>query len=345
VTRLTIYFQSTTALFDRTSTMLQKLVASLTVLAFGSVVMINLAGCGSNSSNDTENANKPTLLYSSTPEEYTQSIVTLLAANKPERFVEFAFPTREKLLAFIAARVPENQKERALKRIGKEYAQQKASVLASFGEVRKAVEKVGGDWKSAKITSTNYDLRRERGVTETDIDVGISAGNKAIEISLTNCVLIDGHWYSMTRLKLEELLNPVIGTIIYDGKPLAGARIRLEATRGAPRVYACDSKSDGTFEIEAVYATKTKKGAPAGNYRILVGKFGNPPDPAVGEAAELELVEQSTNEGNIVEDAASRSQINAKFNNSSTTPLKIDIIPGANNVTIDMKSDGTGAIK
>ena len=308
--------------------MLQKLVASLTVLAFGSVVMINLAGCGSNSSNDTENANKPTLLYSSTPEEYTQSIVTLLAANKPERFVELAFPTREKLLAFIATRVPENQKERALKQIGKEYAQQKASVLASFGEVRKAVEKVGGDWKSAKITSTNYDLRRERGVTETDIDVGISAGNKTIEISLTNCVLIDGHWY-----------------IIYDGKPLAGARIRLEATRGAPRVYACDSKSDGTFEIEAVYATKTKKGAPAGNYRILVGKFGNPPDPAVGEAAELELVEQSTNEGNIVEDAASRSQINAKFNNSSTTPLRIDIIPGANNVTIDMKSDGTGAIK
>ena len=332
---------------------MNKLFLSLAIVLFSSLLLLNLAGCGGNSSNETENANKPIKLYASTPEEYTQSVLTLLAANEPETFVEFAFPTKEKLRAFIAARVPENRKEQALEQIGKGYAQQKAKVLASFGEIRKAVEKAGGDWKSAKITSTNYDLMTENGITGTSIYVGISAGNKTIEMDLKNCLLINGRWYSMNKLKLEELLNPAIGTIIYDGKPLTGARIRLEATRGAPRVYACDSKSDGTFEIEAVYATKTKKGAPAGNYKVLVGKFGNPADHATGnrdfdagEVAELELIEQSTKEGgSVLEDAASKTQINAKFNNSSTTPLRVDVATGVNNLTIDLKSDGTGTVK
>ena len=331
---------------------MNKLFLSLAIVLFSSLLLLNLAGCGGNSSNETENANKPIKLYASTPEEYTQSVLTLLAANEPETFVEFAFPTKEKLRAFIAARVPENRKEQALEQIGKGYAQQKAKVLASFGEIRKAVEKAGGDWKSAKITSTNYDLMTENGITGTSIYVGISAGNKTIEMDLKNCLLINGRWYSMNKLKLEELLNPAIGTIIYDGKPLTGARIRLEATRGAPRVYACDSKSDGTFEIEAVYATKTKKGAPVGKYKVLVGKFGNSPtgvenlNDDFNEAAELELVEQQTESGeNVVENIAGKTQINEKFNNSSTTPLRVNVATGVNNLTIDLKSDGTGTVK
>ena len=36
--------------------MVQKSFPSLIVLAFSSLVMFNLAGCGGNSSNDTENA-------------------------------------------------------------------------------------------------------------------------------------------------------------------------------------------------------------------------------------------------------------------------------------------------
>jgi hypothetical protein len=322
--------------------MFQKLFPSLAILAFSSLIMLNLTGCGGNSSNDSENTKKAELT-ASTPEEFSQSVVSMLIDNDADGFIKFVFPAKEELLAFVTAHVPENRKERILEQIDKEYAELNAQILTSFGEVRKAVETAGGDWKSVKITSTDYDLQTRDGVTKTSIDVVISAGNQDVEMKLDDCLLINGRWYTTNEMKLTgELVNPVIGKIIYDGKPLTGARIRLQATtRGASRVYACDSKSDGTFEIEAVYATKTKKGAPVGKYKVLVGKFGNPADPAAGEAAELELVEQSI----FVEDAASRSQINAKFNNSSTTPLRIDIIPGTNKITIDMKSDGTGAIK
>ena len=147
-------------------------------------------------------------------------------------------------------------------------------------------------------------------------------------------------------------MNPVNGKITYDGKPLAGARIRLEATDGASRVYACDSKADGTFEIEAVYATETKKGAPVGKYKVLVGKFekdtsaATETDPDADEAAELELIEQQTESGeDVVEAVSVKNQIHEKFNYSSTTPLTVEVKAGVNNITIDLKSDGTGTVK
>jgi len=150
-----------------------------------------------------------------------------------------------------------------------------------------------------------------------------------------------------------EDVNPVKGKITYDGKPLGDARIRLEATGGsASRVYACDSKADGTFSIEAVYSTETKEGAPAGTYKILVGKFEKDTsateetDPDADEEAELELVEKQTEGGeDVVEAASAKSQISEKFNNSSTTPLTVEVKAGENNITIDLKSDGTGTVK
>ena len=331
--------------------MLQKLFPSLAILAFSSLVMFNLAGCGGNSSNDTENTKKAELT-ASTPEEFSQSVVSMLIENDADGFIKFVFPAKEELLAFVTAHVPENRKERVLEQIDKTYAEQKAKIMASFGEFRKTAEKAVTDWKSVKITSTDYDLWTEDGVTTTSIDVVISAGNQEVEMQLDDCLLINGRWYTTDEMKLiGESVNPVIGKIIYDGKPLAGARIRLEATTpGASRVYACDSKSDGTFEIEAVYATKTKKGAPAGEYKVLVGKFrrdtvGEADAQAEGadfnEAAELELVEQSA----VATSVAAKSQINEKFNNSSTTPLRVNVAPGENNINIDLKSDGTGTVK
>jgi hypothetical protein len=333
--------------------MLQKLFPSLTVLAFSSLVMLNLAGCGGNSSNDTENTKKAELT-ASTPEEFSQSVVSMLIENDADGFIKFVFPAKEELLAFVTAHVPEDRKETVMEQIDKEYDEQKAKVLASVGELRKAVEKAGGDWKSTKTTSTNYDLQTRDGVTGTNIDVVISAGNQDVEMQLDDCLLINGRWYTTDEMKLTgEFVNPVNGKITYDGKPLAGARIRLEATTpGASRVYACDSKADGTFEIEAVYATKTKRGAPVGKYKVLVGKFGNSPtgvenlNDDFNEAAELELVEQQTESGeNVVENIAGKTQINEKFNNSSTTPLRVNVATGVNNLTIDLKSDGTGTVK
>ena len=332
--------------------MLQKLFPSLAILAVSSLIMLNLAGCGGNSSNETENTKKAELT-ASTPEEFSQSVVSMLIENDADGFITFVFPTKEELLAFVAAHVPENQKERVLEQIDKGYAEQKAKVLASFGEVRKVIEKAGGDWESVKLTSTDYDLQTRDGVTETSIYVVISTGNQTVAMELDDCLLINGRWYTTDELELTgEFVNPVNGKITYDGKPLAGARIRLEATDGASRVYACDSKADGTFEIEAVYATETKKGAPVGKYKVLVGKFekdtsaATETDPNADEAAELELIEQQTESGeDVVEAVSVKNQIHEKFNYSSTTPLRVNVAPGVNNITIDLKSDGTGTVK
>jgi len=332
--------------------MLQKLFPSLAILAFSSLVMFNLAGCGGNSSNDTENTKKAELT-ASTPEEFSQSVVSMLIENDADGFIKFVFPTKEELLAFVAAHVPEDRKETVMEQIDKEYDEQKAKVLASFGEVRKVIEKAGGDWESVKLTSTDYDLQTRDGVTETSIYVVISTGNQTVAMVVDDCLLINGRWYTTDKLELTgEFVHPVNGKITYDGKPLAGARIRLEATDGASRVYACDSKADGTFEIEAVYATETKKGAPVGKYKVLVGKFekdtsaATETDPDADEAAELELIEQQTESGeDVVEAVSVKNQIHEKFNYSSTTPLTVEVKAGVNNITIDLKSDGTGTVK
>ena len=151
--------------------------------------------------------------------------------------------------------------------------------------------------------------------------------------------------------KTTEDVNPVTGKITYDGKPLAGARIRLEAIEGtASRVYSCDSNDDGTFEIEAAYSTATLKGAPVGTYKVLVGKFKkeDAPDDYDPDKDDLglEAAEAETEDGeNSAEGAQVKSDINDKFNMSSTTPLKLEVKKGENTFTIELKADGTGTVK
>ena len=63
-------------------------------------------------------------------------------------------------------------------------------------------------------------------------------------------------------------------------------------------------------------------------------------------SASHEIVEQQTEGGeDVVEAAAAKSQINEKFNNSSTTPLTVEVKAGENSITIDLKGDGTGTVK
>ena len=58
------------------------------------------------------------------------------------------------------------------------------------------------------------------------------------------------------------------------------------------------------------------------------------------------MVEQQTEDGpDVTELAAAKTQINEKFNNSSTTPLTLEVKAGENSFTIDLKSDGTGTVK
>ena len=147
---------------------------------------------------------------------------------------------------------------------------------------------------------------------------------------------------STQRPTASQTIFPVTGTITYDGKPLADARIRLEETgRGTSRVYASKlTTPKGTFAIEAAYIDGAKLGAPAGTYKVLVGKFAltEEGDPDADDGG----LESSEDLGDALD---VKTVINNKFNNSSTTPLILEVQAGPNSFRIDLKSDGTGAVK
>ena len=58
------------------------------------------------------------------------------------------------------------------------------------------------------------------------------------------------------------------------------------------------------------------------------------------------MVEQMEEGGaDPTEGMQSKTLINAKFNNPSTTPLTLEVVAGENTFTIDLKADGTGSVK
>ena len=97
--------------------------------------------------------------------------------------------------------------------------------------------------------------------------------------------------------------------------------------RGASRVYACDSKPNGTFAIASVYPNDVKSGALIGNYKVLVGKCEQYESDSDGlgpeEVLELQLIEQEIDDSPVPNSLISRT-----FNNSSTTRLKLEVKEG-----------------
>jgi len=194
--------------------MLQKLFPPLAILAFSSLVMLNVAGCGDDSSSETEtttgnneteadtkSAEPAAKLTASTPEEFAQSIVALLAANDPNEFFEFVFPTKEELLTSLLKTVPADKRDSIAEEIEKDFDEMGKQVLESFAEVRNEQAEKGCDWKEAKFVAAQYDIEERHGISTTEIEVTFSTGDQTYEFELDDCVLINGRWYTTDNMR------------------------------------------------------------------------------------------------------------------------------------------------
>ena len=188
--------------------MFNKLFPSLAVLLFSSLVVLNLAGCGGDSSNEAENANskaakiaKKAELTASTPAEFAQSIVALLAANDPNEFMKFVFPAKEELLTSLLKTVSADKRDDLREEIEKDFDEMRKQVLESFAKVRNEQAEKGCDWKEAKFLRAEYETEDRHGISQAEIEVTFSTGGQTYEFELDDCVLINGRWYTLDNMR------------------------------------------------------------------------------------------------------------------------------------------------
>ena len=159
-------------------------------------------------------------------------------------------------------------------------------------------------------------------------------------------------------------VNVVTGTVTYDGKPLAGAKVAYHPDEGnavASRAASGETDESGKFTLSMNFAdgdTVAKlEGAPTGKYRVTVTKLetttnfeGSGTDPSAGGEGESSVNDEymkamgSMTEGGGGGAPQDKSLINAKFRFPYQTPLTAEVGDGANTFTIDLKSTGQGTV-
>ena len=159
-------------------------------------------------------------------------------------------------------------------------------------------------------------------------------------------------------------VNVVTGTVIYDGKPLVGAKVAYHPEEGnatASRAASGETDASGKFTLKMNFADGNTvvvlEGAPTGNYRVTVTKLetttnfeGTGTDPTSGDGDG----ESSVNDeymkamGSMTEGGSGppqdKSLISDKFRFPYQTPLTAEVGDGENTFTIDLKSNGQGTV-
>ena len=74
----------------------------------------------------------------------------------------------------------------------------------------------------------------------------------------------------------KKVLSQVSGTVLLDGKPLAGAMVTLHNVSGGRGAYGT-TDANGNFTVET---SRTEKGADPGNYHVTVDKPAGGSQPA-----------------------------------------------------------------
>jgi hypothetical protein len=134
---------------------------------------------------------------------------------------------------------------------------------------------------------------------------------------------------------------PATGTVTYNDKPVVGATVSFVSDNpDAPRCSGITDE-DGRFSLMTyVNAAEVLRGAPAGDYNVLVLK-----NPTVGDTANAASMEQLSPEERIVKmqkmmqqqlpqqgekPVKPKSEVPEKYTNVKTTPLKGTIAAGEN---------------
>ena len=109
--------------------------------------------------------------------------------------------------------------------------------------------------------------------------------------------------------------HPVEGKLLVDGQPLAGATVTLYTYNPKSERYnsVCDGRTDanGRFQVTTYFRFD---GAPAGEYTVTVIKRDKPAAPG----------------------AAAKNLLPEKYSTPATTPLKVTVKEGANDLSLEL---------
>ena len=170
------------------------------------LIVLFAAGCSSSSKNNTPNPEKEagvkkTELTASTPEEFAQSVVTLLAANDPNQFVGFAYLAKEELLALVPKMVSLDRLDQVTDQIETGFDRQQKANRDCFAKVRNELAGDGCDWNQTQFVRAEYEIRKQKEISGTHIGVTLSAGSQTYKFVLPDCILVNGRWYTLDNLQ------------------------------------------------------------------------------------------------------------------------------------------------
>ncbi len=173
------------------------------------VLLVWIVGCSSHSSDDQssevqaeqKSSVKTAELTASTPEEFAQSIVTLLAANDSNEFARFAYLPKKELLAFQKKVVPADRLEELTERIQAYFNRQQEINKECFAEVRNELAKDGCDWNQAQFVGAEYEIIKEKEFSGSkSVTVSLSAGAQTYKFVMRDCILINDRWFTLEEI-------------------------------------------------------------------------------------------------------------------------------------------------
>ena len=170
------------------------------------LVVLFASGCGGSSKNENakseqKSSTKKTELTASTPEEFAQSIVTLLAANDPNQFVGFAYLGKKELLAFIPKMIPADRLDKVTEQIETDFELHLQDNRDCFAEVRNELAGNGCDWNQAEFVRAEYEIRKQNEFSATFMEVTLSAGDRTYQFVVRDCILVNGRWFTFEGIR------------------------------------------------------------------------------------------------------------------------------------------------